>query len=126
MTNVKAVPREEEAIEEELDLAFTPLHKRCLGLAVGVAAAALIAVATLVHLLRSPDDPLPLILLKQYMPFYSVSAVGALVGAGWGFFSGFVVGWFFAFARNLVMAITKLVLRARAELAQSRGFLDHI
>lgn len=126
MPNVKELPREEEAMEEELDLAFTPLHKRCLGLAVGVATAVLIAVATLVHLMRSPDDPLPLILLQQYMPAYSVSAVGALVGAGWGFFSGFVVGWFFAFARNLVMAIAKLVLRARAELVQNRGFLDHI
>ena len=68
----------------------------------------------------------PLVLLAQYMPGYSVSWPGALIGAAWGFFSGFVIGWFFAFARNVVMAIAKVVLRAKAELAANRGFLDHI
>lgn len=126
MAAVEQVPRDERALEEELELVFTPLHKLCLGLAVGVAAALVVALVTVVHLLRSPDEPYPLVLLAQYMPGYEVSWIGVLIGAAWGFFSGFVIGWFFAFARNVVMAITKVVLRAKAELAQSRGFLDHI
>ena len=47
-------------------------------------------------------------------------------GAFWGFWLGFVVGWVFAFLRNLTLAITSFVFRARAELEESRGFLDHI
>lgn len=126
MGAVEQVPRDERALEEELELVFTPLHKLCLGLAVGVAATLVVALVTVVHLLRSPDEPYPLVLLAQYMPGYEVGWIGVLIGAAWGFFSGFVIGWFFAFARNVVMAITKVVLRAKAELAQSRGFLDHI
>lgn len=126
MTQAQQTPRAEQELEEELALAFTPLHKRCLGVAVGVTLALVVALATVLHLLRSPDEPFPLVLLSQYMPGYSVSPLGALIGAGWGFFSGFVIGWFFAFARNVVLAIAKVVLHAKAELAESRGFLDHI
>lgn len=126
MADAQPDPRDEQALEEELELAFTPLHKLCLGLAVGIATALLVAAVTVLHLVRSPNEPYPLVLLAQYMPGYSVSWAGVLVGAAWGFFSGFVVGWFFAFARNVVMAIAKVVLRAKAELAENRGFLDHI
>jgi hypothetical protein len=126
MSNVKHLLREERILEEELDLVFTPLHKRCLGVAVGAALALLVAAVTIVHMLRSPSEQYPLALLAQYFPGYQVSALGAAIGALWGFFVGFVVGWFFAFGRNLMMAITKLVFRTRAELAENRGFLDHI
>jgi hypothetical protein len=121
-----ANPAEESALEQELSLAFAPLHKRCLGVAVGVAMAALVVVATLVHLARSPSEEYPLALLRQYFWGYSVSLPGALAGAFWGFWLGFVLGWFFAFCRNIVLAVTVFFVRARAELAQTRGFLDHI
>jgi hypothetical protein len=39
---------------------------------------------------------------------------------------GFVAGWFFAFCRNLVLAFSVFLIRARAELNQTRDFLDHI
>lgn len=116
----------EQALEPELELAFAPLHKRCLGLAVGAMFAVLTFAATVVHLLRQPDDPFPLVLLQQYFVGYSVSWGGAVLGALWSFWLGFVLGWTFAFARNLVLAATALVFRARAELEATRGFLDHI
>lgn len=119
-------PPQEAELEAELDVAFTPLHKLCLGIAVGVATALLVLAVTIVHVLRRPDEPYPLVLLAQYFPGFAVTPVGAAVGGAWGFFAGFVLGWFFAFIRNVVMAITKIVFRARAELAESRGFLDHI
>lgn len=115
-----------DALEEELDLAFTPLHKRCLGVAVGIAIGLIVFAATLVHMLRSPDEVYPLSLLAQYFPLYRVSFVGGLIGGLYGFFAGFVLGWFFAFARNLVIGITKTIFRVRAEMAENRGFLDHI
>jgi hypothetical protein len=119
------IPTEAE-LEDELDLAFAPLHKRCLGLAIGAASGLLVAAATVVHLARSPGEPYPLVLLRQYFPGYQVSWLGALIGAFWAFWLGFVLGWTFAFLRNLVLAVTAFVFRARAELRESRGFLDHI
>lgn len=110
----------------ELALAFAPLHKRCLGLAVGAAFAVLTFAATALHLLRSPDSVYPLVLLEQYFLGYTVSWGGAVLGALWSFWLGFVLGWGFAFVRNLVLAATAIVFRARAELEQTRGFLDHI
>ncbi len=115
------------SVSEELDLTFTPLHKRCLGVAVGIALGALLFTATLVHLVRrGADDPYPLVLLQQYFPGYQVSPMGAFVGLVWGAWVGFVAGWFFAFTRNLVMATTAFVFRARAEMRQSGSFLDHL
>lgn len=111
---------------EELDLAFAPLHKRCLGTAVGSACGLVVFALTLLHMWRSPDEPYPLVLLGQYFIGYSVSWTGAFVGLLWGFWAGFVLGWFFAFARNLVLALTSLIFRVRAELAQDRGFLDNL
>ena len=116
----------EDALGAELDLAFSPLHKRCLGIAVGVVTGLAVFALTLVHLARSPEEPYPLILLEQYFVGYTVSFVGALVGMAWGFWIGFVVGWFFAFTRNVALTLTAFVFRARAELAENRGFLDHI
>jgi hypothetical protein len=55
-----------------------------------------------------------------------VSWTGLFVGMGWGFVVGFVGGWFFAFCRNLALAISIFITRTRAELAQTRDFLDHI
>ena len=106
--------------------AFAPVHKRALGIAIatvaGLGVFAVTAVAVLVH----PDDPFPLDLLGQYFYGYHVSWTGAFVGLFWGFFTGFVFGWFAAFVRNLVIAMKAFVLRTKADLAQTRDFLDHI
>ena len=113
-------------LESQFELAFAPLHKRCLGLAVGAVVALAVALATALSLLRAPENPYPLELLGNFFLGYEVSWGALPVGAFWGFWLGFVVGWSFAFARNLVLAITSFVFRARAELEESRGFLDHI
>jgi hypothetical protein len=113
-------------LEGELDLVFAPLHKRCLGVAVGTALGALICGVTAVHVVRSPGEPYPLVLLQQYFPRYEVTWTGAAIGLFWGFWLGFVLGWSFAFLRNLALAITAFLFRARAELHENRGFLDHI
>jgi hypothetical protein len=107
-------------------LAFAPLHKAALGVAVGTAAACLVLAFTVFHLLVNPHwDGAPR-LLGEYFYGYSASPRGLIVGPLWGFVVGFVMGWFVAFCRNLAMAISVFVLRTRAELAQTRDFLDHI
>ena len=110
----------------ELVLAFAPLHKRYFGFACGAAAAAAVAVLTLLHVLRSPSDGYPLNLLSQYFAGYTVSVRGIAVGALWAAFIGFVAGWFLAFTRNMAIAVTIFLIRTRAALAGYRDFLDHI
>ena len=65
-------------------------------------------------------------LLNQYFAGYSVSVKGAFIGLLWGFATGFVMGWFVAFCRNLVVAASIFWIRTRAELSANRDFLDHI
>ena len=36
------------------------------------------------------------------------------------------MGWFVAFARNLILALMLAEVRTRAELSQTKNFLDHI
>jgi len=109
-----------------LVLAFAPVHKSHFGAACGTAAAVLLVVLTLIHIVRSPDSGYPLSLLSQYFAGYSVSWPGALVGGLWAGFAGFVAGWFLAFTRNFVIAVTVFLIRTRATLAANRDFLDHI
>lgn len=116
----------EREIEPELDVAFAPLHKRCLGVAVGAVLGLLVFAVTIVHMVRSPSEPYPLVLLRQYFAGYSVTFAGALIGLAWGFWIGFVIGWVFAFVRNAVLAATAVFFRARAEMRENKGFLDQI
>ncbi len=108
-------------------LVFAPLHKRALGLAFGSATALLVFGVTVLHLLFvRPRDALNLYLLREYFYGYTISWTGAFIGAWWGFFTGFVAGWFLAFGRNFALALSLFITRTRAELQQSRDFLDHI
>jgi hypothetical protein len=111
---------------DPLTLAFAPAHKRAMGLAVGITAALCCFALTAVPLVRGRPEGLELELLSQYFSGYSVSWRGALIGAAWAGFAGFVMGWFFAFLRNVLLGFRLVVLKARAELAQTRDFLDHI
>jgi hypothetical protein len=117
---------EEREAEEQLLLAFAPLYKRAFGIAMGMAGALVMFALTLSVLLRSPASHFPLNLLDEYFYGYSVSWRGLVIGTAWGFGVGFVIGWFIAFCRNLALAISIFTIRARAELTETRDFLDHI
>lgn len=119
-------PATAEVVVRDLVLAFAPLHKAALGVALGLAAAVALFGITAMHLVMRPQRGLDLSLLSQYFAGYEVSWAGALIGAAWGFFVGFVAGWFTAFTRNLVVAIWLLIVRARADMEATRDFLDHI
>jgi hypothetical protein len=54
-------------------------------------------------------------LLREYFPGYSVTVAGSFLGMLYGFFSGFVGGWSFAFLRNGSMFITMALIHRRAE-----------
>ncbi|MBK6486537.1 MAG: hypothetical protein IPF98_06660 [Gemmatimonadetes bacterium] len=116
----------EERLLPALELAFAPLHKAAFGTATGVAGALLLAALTVVKILSPRAQDFPLGLLAQYFAGYSATWGGVLVGAVWGFTVAFVAGWFVAFCRNLALAIVVFTYRTRAEIAQTREFLDHI
>jgi hypothetical protein len=114
----------DRSLPPALALAFAPVHKRALGMAVGLVCGLLVAGITVFHLIVSPPDGPPLYLLAEYFYGYSISWTGAAVGMAWGFVTGFVAGWFAAFVRNFALAVWLLAVRAKAEL--SNPFLDHI
>jgi hypothetical protein len=105
---------------------LAPVHKVALGVAVGAVCGAAVFVLTAFHVVLKPQKALDIGLLSEYLTGYSVSWAGAFVGLFWGVLIGFVAGWFVAFVRNLVIAIRVLTIKGRADLAQSRDFLDHI
>jgi ABC-type dipeptide/oligopeptide/nickel transport system permease subunit len=115
----------EEAVGLKLELAFAPIHKRAFGMALGTACALLVFAFTAVHVLGLVEGGYPM-LLANYFYGYRISWTGAVIGACWAFGVGFVVGWFVAFCRNLVIAISVFITRTREELKQTREFLDHI
>jgi hypothetical protein len=112
--------------EELLRTAYGRLHKRAFGVAIGVAAALVVFLVTAIQMIRGPDPTIQLQLLSEYFRGYSVSWKGALIGAFWAGFVGFVAGWFFAFCRNAAIAIYLFVVRAKAELSASQDILDHL
>ncbi len=117
---------ERTTLPREEALAFAPLHKRHFGTAIGLAAALTLVLFTTIDILMDPSDGGPLGLLSQYFAGYTVSWAGAPIGALWAFFVGFVAGWFVAFCRNLAIATAVFWVRAKANIAASRDFLDHI
>lgn len=117
---------ESTALPREDALAFAPLHKRHFGTAIGVAAAVTVAGFTVLDMMVNEPGHRPMILLREYFRGYSVSWTGALIGALWAFFVGWVAGWFVAFCRNFAIAATVFWVRARANLRASRDFFDHI
>lgn len=117
---------ERALVERTLALAFAPLHKLAFGVAIGVACAVVISGITAAQLLLDAQDRTSLWLLSHYFVGYEETWRGALIGAVWGFGVGFVAGWFVAFVRNLVLATWIFVVRARADLASTRDFIDHI
>jgi hypothetical protein len=121
---VKAEQAERE--NRILRLAFAPLHKRAFGIAVGTACALFTFAVTAVHVLFDIPGAIRIELLRAYFLGYEVSWLGALIGTVWAFWVGFIGGWFVAFCRNLVIAINMFMTRTRAELNQTREFLDHI
>ncbi len=124
------LPGEPKVVDARLSrsamLLFAPIDKRAFGVAIGLACALGVVALTAAELLLKPVPSLKPALLSQFFTGYAVSWTGAMIGGGWGFFVGFCAGWFTAFTRNLVLALSLFMLRSRVELASSRDFLDHL
>ena len=114
----------EAELEKTLLLATAPVHKRALGVAVGLLTGLGVAVPTAVAVILQPDPMPRLDLLQNFFLGYTVTWSGVGIGFLWAFGVGFVAGWFVAFVRNFVTAVWLFFVRTKAQF--SRNFLDHI
>ena len=105
--------------------AFAPLHRTAMGVSWGVVCGGLVALATMVPVIKG-NDFLSFGLLAQFFWGYSVSWSGVFIGLLWGFGVGFVLGWGFAFIRNATVWLWLTVIRSRAEMDQYSDLLDHL
>src|SRR5215831_2588955 len=106
-------------------LLLRTLAPLAMGVAWGVVCGGLLALATLILVLRGPDQ-LNLNLLNQFLWGYRVSVGGIFIGLFWGAGVGFALGYGFALAHNAAVWIWLTVVRSKAEMDQCSDFLDHL
>ena len=116
-----------EIVQEALSRVFLKLDRLALGLSLGTVTGVLLSVATLILVLKGGGVVGPnLQLLTQYFPGYRVTLFGSLVGLGYGFVSGLVVGWVFAFIRNAALFLSMVLIHRRTEATYLRRFLEYL
>jgi hypothetical protein len=82
--------------------------------------------ATLVLILKGGNVVGPrLQLLSQYFPGYSVTPIGSLLGLVYGFVTGLIGGWGFAFLRNGVLFFYMAAKYRSAERQILKKLLDY-
>jgi hypothetical protein len=121
-----AAGRAAPSVDGVLMRAFAPIHKRALGLAVGLTFGTLIFLVTAFHVIARPEPAIPLWLLGQYFYGYRVTWTGACMGLWWGFVAGFAAGWFIGFLRNFGAATWILLIRSKTVFSQANDFFDQI
>jgi len=131
--NVNTEQEYHEQVEEspQIDVAiantFFKIDRLSLGLATGIAAGCLLFAATLFLVLKGGEDMgANLRLLGQYLPGYSVTYTGCLLGLIYGFGGGFAVGWLYALLRNSVLFLVLSITRRSIERQVVRDFFSRM
>ena len=118
---------DDHAIQKAVELVFVKLDRLALGVSLGTVTGIVLFLMTIILVFKGGVSVGPtLSLLCIYFPGYAVSAGGSILGLLYGFAMGFVVGWFFAFLRNLVALLYFVVLQRRAERVLMYRFNDFI
>ena len=98
--------------------------------ALGIAVGALLGMGIFLftNLLILKEDILVgqfLALLNQYFWGYTVSFTGSLIGLGYGFVFGLVLGWFTAFLRNFAVKIYLYIAKYKERMVSVNNFIDY-
>jgi protoporphyrinogen oxidase len=115
------------AAKGALNQVFPKLDGFALGVSAGTMTGILLFLGTIFLLLKSGAVVGPnLQLLDQYFPGYSLTFSGSLLGLAYGFVTGFVGGWGFAFLRNTLVFLYMALLHRRAEHQLLKKFLEYV
>ena len=118
---------EAAVLEGRITEIFPRVDGVALGAATGVVAGALLCLATLVLVWKGGPVVGPTLgLLAQFLPGYSVTAAGSLIGLAYAALGGFVAGWGFAVIRNLTLFLSLSFLRRRAQRHLLKRFLEFV
>lgn len=114
-------------VDDMLDGAFPKLDPFALGMSLGIVIGLGLSLGTLFMVFTGGDVAgRTLTLLAQFYPGYTVTAVGSLAGLGYGFLTGFALGWGYAFLRNAITALYLVSLHRSAQQSAMRQFFEHI
>ena len=118
-------PEDRTSREKLLARTFARMDKLAFAAAVGTVSGLVLFFATLWLVIKGGDVVGPrLILLAQYFIGFTVTVEGACVALGYGFFWGFLLGWLFAYLRNLSLAYLLYRGKKKAELLSFKDFID--
>ena len=117
---------EEKSTDAFILQSFSKLDMVALGISFGSTLGLLIFLATS-FLLFKGASPLGqnLSLLTHYFIGYSVSWEGSFIGLGYGFLSGFVLGWSIALLRNVLVSAYLHIVKLKTYFRTLQDFLDH-
>ena len=115
-----------EVVRESLARALPKLDGVAFGLSMGILCGFGLLLATLVLILKGGDVVGPrLQLLSEYFPGYSVTPGGSVLGLAYGFATGLIGGWGFAFLRNGFQFLYMAAKYRSAERLILRKLLDY-
>ena len=115
----------EETLQEKIAHIFPRLDPVALGFAIGITSGALLFAATLFLLIKDGSTAGPnLALLSNYLPGYTVTFWGAVVGLFGLFTLGFFFGLMLAYLRNLAVFIGARIIHRDIELYLLRRLFE--
>jgi hypothetical protein len=116
-----------DAVKNAFSEVFVKLDRAALGLSVGTIAGILLFLKTLILAVNGlAGTGTHMQLLDEYLPWYSVTISGSLLGLVYGSLIGFIVGWLFSFLRNVSVFLYTASLYSRAERLLLRNFLEYV
>lgn len=119
------VPDVTEVIQGAFNRVFQKLDPLAFALSLGLTLGMTLCLATLVLTLKGGAVVGPnLKLLGEFLPGYTVTVAGSLVGLAYGFMLGVVGGGSFAYLRNMMLFLYLALVDRRIQLSLLRQVLD--
>lgn len=123
---VTAVSEEQRILTAKLRSAFARLDTFAFATATGSVCGLFLFIATLFLILTHDASMHPyMALLNQYFYGYSVTVKGAFWGFASCFAWAFLLGWLFAYLRNMLVGFFVYRIKRKVEMLTFRDFLDH-
>ncbi|MFH1481526.1 MAG: NAD(P)/FAD-dependent oxidoreductase [Pseudomonadota bacterium] len=113
--------------EKVLKGAFARIDKLAFAIAVGSVTGLLFFLVTLWPILKGAESMRPyLSLLAQYFIGYTATVKGAFMALGYSFAWGFLLGWLFAYLRNLFLGLYLYRIKKASEWMSLKDFFDYL